>query len=821
MSATEELGGSYEVIRRRLLDRVTELGKRAEQLDARRREVFGGSEMALAATERVRTENNCLPRDIAALGGSLLVGYDVFVGMKTEVLAPDIFALHRLVRDESGALTFEPFAVDAQTFLTDERFLKDFGDLFRYVREARIRQLRVTPTRLLAIFGTGASARDQKVFRWSIDAAGRLAYLDARGEDDNVRPRAHDFTWKLVGREQHVAGKHPHVSILDEVFVETVGGDLTIKVENNTEGARGSTPSPSTTRTSPSTTRRSTTRKLGALILLKIKPYREERAGYLIFNTRTPHGGPRRRHRRRVWQLPEDHGRHLPGRVLPRQTGESKVFDDDGPMTLKRAMVKSPNGEDVLYVFYREGDGTYVLLPYNLIRKEVAARGVVPRVLDLRRRHPGRLSRGPRRRAHAVHPLQVWQTPFFSAEHAAAAPTRRLAPREGRQRRARARHLRGLLPASVSRRPRSPDRQTYEDLIAQAQRMRRLPLARPRSASTCLGKLKELAARPSSSSTSSRRSRPCAARRRGPGAGRGAQQGAAPRLRLTHRSRPSEFLDALTALRQAARPPRHPARDARHGPRPRRGPREGRRRALRRGLPRGREFLLGPTAPSAAARAPSPTAVKRVEAQKRTELKPITDRHRARARGPHPARRDRRGLQVDDPTLRTKILEAVSEVFSQLNRARARSRPRARKELRGAEGARVRRAVQALRAERRARSRGADSPEKCDESLARLLVQVEELEGRFGEFDEFAGGARGQSARSSTTRSPPAPGPARRAAARAQNLLGAAERILQGMLRKRADLHHRRRPQRVLRGRPDGREGARALREPARASATR
>ena len=68
MSATEELGGSYEVIRRRLLDRAGELGRRAEQLDARRREVFGGSEMALVATERVRTENNCVPRDLVALG---------------------------------------------------------------------------------------------------------------------------------------------------------------------------------------------------------------------------------------------------------------------------------------------------------------------------------------------------------------------------------------------------------------------------------------------------------------------------------------------------------------------------------------------------------------------------------------------------------------------------------------------------------------------------------------------------------------------------------------------------------------------------------
>ena len=30
-----------------------------------------------------------------------------------------------------------------------------------------------------------------------------------------------------------------------------------------------------------------------------------------------------------------------------------------------------------------------------------------------------------------------------------------------------------------------------------------------------------------------------------------------------------------------------------------------------------------------------------------------------------------------------------------------------------------------------------DSPEKCDEYLTKVMVQLEELEGRFAEFDEF------------------------------------------------------------------------------------
>ena len=36
-----------------------------------------------------------------------------------------------------------------------------------------------------------------------------------------------------------IGGRHPHVTIQDLVFVETVGGDLTIKVEDNTEDGLG------------------------------------------------------------------------------------------------------------------------------------------------------------------------------------------------------------------------------------------------------------------------------------------------------------------------------------------------------------------------------------------------------------------------------------------------------------------------------------------------------------------------------------------------------------------------------------------------------
>jgi hypothetical protein len=91
-------GGSYEVIRRRLLERAGELARRAESLNAKRKEVFGASEMALLANPRVRTEQNCVPRDIVSIRGRLLVGYQVVLGLKAEAKVADLFTLHAFKR---------------------------------------------------------------------------------------------------------------------------------------------------------------------------------------------------------------------------------------------------------------------------------------------------------------------------------------------------------------------------------------------------------------------------------------------------------------------------------------------------------------------------------------------------------------------------------------------------------------------------------------------------------------------------------------------------------------------------------------------------
>jgi hypothetical protein len=277
-------GGSYDVIRRRLLSQAAALGEKAEALNARRKKLFGGQELTLLETSRVRTEHNCVPRDVVSVSGQLLFGFQVFIGLKSETTVADVFSLYRFAKldgaqaaGEGGAYDLSPVPADATpAFLTNPDFVKEFTDVFRYFKNARLLQLRRTDTRLLAVVQIGDSVRDAKVFRFAIDARGAVSYMDARGEEDYRPPRSHAFTWTPTTRENQVSGRHPHMNIGNEVFVETVGGDLTVKVENNTEDGLGVYREPVTDPNQTLDDAEIAYAKVGGLILLKIKPFREE-----------------------------------------------------------------------------------------------------------------------------------------------------------------------------------------------------------------------------------------------------------------------------------------------------------------------------------------------------------------------------------------------------------------------------------------------------------------------------------------------------------------------------------------------------------------
>src|SRR5690606_22222241 len=96
-------------------------------------------------------------------------------------------------------------------------------------------------------------------------------------------------------------------------------------------------------------------------------------------------------------------------------------------------------------------------------------------------------------------------------------------------------------------------------------------------------------------------------------------------------------------------------------------------------------------------------------------------------------------LKVDDATQRTQVVDALSALYARLNQARARGDQR-RKSLGSTEAIAQFGAQFSLFGQSVTSALGmATTPEKADEQLSRLLVQLEELESQFGEHEQFLG----------------------------------------------------------------------------------
>ncbi len=777
---------SYDLLLARLAEQAEGLAERAEALNRRRIELFGGTESEILGTERLRTVNNCVPRDIVALGHRFLFGYNVFLGLRQTTDVDDVFAVHSLVEEEGQMRLVEVPASETEDLLGGAEFRRDFGELFKYYKEARLLQLRKVDGKLLAVFQTGQLVGDIKVLRWSVAPDGTATYIDNRGERDHVFPPSHDFEWIRATRENFVLGRHPHVSILDEVFVEAVGGDLTVKVENNTEDGLGIYREPVDDPDQGLDDGEIRYAKLGGLILIEVLPFGETQRRYLVFDTRSQRVERIDAIAHACQQLPEDHGIVFPGGYFL-QTGVSKQFDGEVQGLEFSRSIRSPNGEDVLYVFHRRDEGRYLLLPYNLIRRQVDnpihCHGYSlfgdGRLLVFRS-----TSEEPTR----VHPVQLWQTPFVSAEHAAQQPSSG-SYLEGV---GNADLVRGISEALGIRREATegePSRHTYEDLVAQTTRMLDAFPWLGHDEVALAPALQEI--RTTAGLVLDEYEKVVVLRDEAAQAVAAASHELEELVRhlqpdAWHEVEP--FVDALSSLRRQ-RGHLISLRDLRYVDLERVDELEA--ETVRRF-----EELSGDTVGYLL----QPDALKpyrerilaleeRVGAvEKNTELREILTEIESTGDALELLTEVVGTLEIDDATQRTDILEAISEALASLNRTRALATAR-RKELFRHEGVAEFAAQFKVFGQTVASALAlADTPDKCDEQLARSMIQLEELEGRFSELDEFleqlaikreevyeAFEARKQQLRDERGR-------------QAEHVNRAADRILQAMVRRAGSL---------------------------------
>ncbi|WP_433327822.1 DNA repair ATPase [Spirillospora sp. CA-294931] len=776
--------GTYEVLRARLAGHAADLAGRAQALNARRLEVFGGTELRLAGTERIRTEHGCVPRDIVAIGDTLLFGFNVFLGLKPETGVGDVFALHRFVRDGAGAAFEEADPGSVPGLLDDPAFQRDFAELYRYYRQARLLQLRLVDGRLLAVFQTGPRLTDLRVLRWRVGTDGTVVYEDNQGERDHVFPPSHDFRWAPTTREDHVPGRHPHISIDGAVFVETVAGTLTVKVEDDTETGHGIYSEPVDEPLQSLADADVAYARVGALILLRVRPYNETAWRYLVFNTRTRTVTRLDGIAQACRRLPEDHGIIFPGGYYL-DTGVAKTFDaDTRDLEFERA-VRSPDGEDVLYVFHSRGDGRSLLLPYNVIRKRVAA-PITCHGYSLFDDGTLAVLRAFSDEPARVHPLQVWRTPLVSDAHAAAQPVG-TGPLE---RIGNADLVRGVSDClSVARmvEEMAPSSEVFEALIAACVRTADrhhwldehglgAPLADVRAtARQVLDEYENVRALTEQ-------------------AGAAVDEAAERTLALVRRSAAETpdgadaWVTRLAELRRA-RGRLETLRELRYADT---GRIDDLAAAVEAELaacgPRAVGFLCGADAFTGYHAAVDDLVAEAGRIGTVAAAEPVTDRIAAQTEGLEIVTEVVGTLDIADATVRTAILEHVGEVLGGLNRARAVLAER-RRTLLDSEGRAAFAAEFALLDQAVAAAlAAAGTPERCDEQLGRLLLRIEGLEARFAEFDDFVAELEGKRADVYEALSSRRQALLDERSRRAGRLAESAGRILAGVRRKAASL---------------------------------
>lgn len=722
--------GTYEVLRDRLAAQAAELTRRTEALNTRRGAEFGTPRLELTAAGQLCTESACVPRAVVAVGEGLLLGYNAESGDAPEATAGDVFALYdrslnRLPEDAAPGL------------LDDPDFVRELTALYRYYRQTRLLGLRRAGDRLLALFQTGERADDIRVLRWALRADGAASFLDARGERDDVLPPAHDIKWTVTTREDHIPGRHPHVRVQDEVFVDTLEGTLTVKAENDTGTGQGVYAEPVDDPLQSLADADIAHARAGAtLILLRVRPYHEDTDRYLVFHTLTRTVVRLDGIGQSCRLLPEGQGIVFPGGYCLAD-GTHKVFELDSRGLEFECTVRSPHGEDVLFAYRARAQGRSLLLSYNTIRKEMAA------PLSC---HGWALSgdgtltvlRTVGDEAARVHPAQIWRSPYVSETHAAATPTGTGAlARVGN-----ADLVRGIsdcLSVAGTVAGMAPSTQLYEGLVADCVRVAdsyhwlgdadlgdlRTPLDGVRDTA------EQVTAEFAAVQSLTRQ------------AAEALEEATAGRAALTRRLRgevPHSAIAWITGLTDLRRTLGHllTLKEMRYADTARIDEAAAETEAdLASFGQRAVAFLAREDAFADHHADIEQLTARAAEIATTAEAAPLLARLDALSESLETVTEIVTGLDTQDATVRTGILERISQTVGALARARATLGAR-RRALLEQEGRAAFAAEFSLFGQAVSNALAtADTPQRCDDRLAQLLVQLENLESRFAEFDDF------------------------------------------------------------------------------------
>lgn len=725
MTDSQLAAGTYEVLRNRLRDAANDLRDRLAKLNESRAEVFGNIETKLISTERVTTEHNCVPRDLVSIGNQFLFGYNVQFGLKTEIELADVFSAYRFEDHQ-----FHQASLD---LIGDERFHNDFAELYRFYKDTRFSRFYRSGPILHMVFQVGKTNRDIKSFKWRVTPSS-IEYIDNRSEHEVKEPAQHEFRWTRTTRDQHHYGQHPHISIEDIVFVETVGGDLTIKVENNTDSGEGIYAEPVDNPDQTLDDAEVHYAVLGNLVLLKMKPYQEDQTRFLVFNSKIQQAIRLDEIAEACVMLPGDQGLIFPGGYYL-QTGEFKRFETGLSDMRYQRMVSAPNGEDYLYLFYAPQSGTYVQLRYNLISQTVDT-PLICHGQTFFERGEMVCFRG-QEEAQKHHAVQIWQTPFTGADYVPENQTDSLLFKIGNKE-----IVQGMAECSELLQLIDKD-DSYEGLYVDLNKKSSdvldsyfwIDKEETERLSEPLQKIRE-----ASNAAVEEYDKVVRVRRETESRTKEVRVAIDELIKKIERSRfesIDDFVDSLAELR-TQRGHALGLKELRYVDEAiveelETATAERSERLSRRCV----DFLLTPGSLDPYVEHIAAANDRVAEIATVAESKTLEEEIDAAAGQLELLTETVSNLRIDDATKRTEIIDSIGDVFASVNRVRSALKARTT-ELVGVEGrAEFASQLKLLEQTTSGYLDVCDSPERCDEYLTKVMVQLEELEGKFAEFDDF------------------------------------------------------------------------------------
>ena len=352
--------GTYEIIQNRLNEQKNDLIQKLQKLNENRKEIFGGVDFSLIANERISTEHNCIAKDIFSLKDILIFGSNAHLGLQTEINITDVFSVYKINNKR-----FEPQDI---SLINDEIFVEEFKNLYKYYRNTFFARFHFTENYLYMVFQLSESPSDIKAFKWLIKD-NLLTYIDSRSASEVTYPPQHGFAWTKATRDMQRSGKFPHVSLADKVFVESIGGDLTIKIEDNTDTGKGIYSEEVVHKDQNLDDAEIHFCDLDNLVLFKIKPYQETER-FFIYNHKEKTVSRVDTLKHSAVLLPENQG-VLFSNGYALQTGGLKVISQDVNRLHYVKTIQEPNGENFMYVFYDDKTNNYQLISYNIITQTI------------------------------------------------------------------------------------------------------------------------------------------------------------------------------------------------------------------------------------------------------------------------------------------------------------------------------------------------------------------------------------------------------------------------------------------------------------------